>query len=109
MKCEAGTFLELLRFGDRLGEIEQTLCRHTKLLNKLLRMEKREIAKIDDVAAAVADETTVVASAVTLLGQLHDMIVAAGTDPVKLDAVIAAIAANKQTLADAVVANTPAA
>ncbi len=68
-------------------------------------------ATIQDVQAAVTDETTVVQSAVTLLGQIHQMLVdaQAANDPAAVQAVIDQIAANKQALADAVAANTPAA
>ena len=67
------------------------------------------MALIDDLAADVAEETTVVASAVTLLGNLSALLAAAGTDPVKLSAIKNAVDANKGALAAAVAANTPGA
>lgn len=63
---------------------------------------------MDALEAAVAAEDTVIDSVIVLLGKLSDMIKAAGTDPVRLAAVVADINAKKQALADAVVANTPA-
>ena len=73
-------------------------------------MELINMATLDDVVTAVADEGTVVDSVVTLLTDLKaklDAAIATG-DPVKIQAVVDAIAAQKQKLADAVVANTPA-
>ncbi len=67
------------------------------------------MATIDDVVTAVSEETTEVGSIVLLLGQLHDMLVAAGTDPAKLQAVLDAVNANKNALAAAALANTPSA
>ena len=64
------------------------------------------MALIDDLAADVADESTVIDSAVTLLKNLSDQLAAAGTDPQKLAALKNTIDANKKRLADAVAANT---
>jgi uncharacterized protein YoxC len=72
-------------------------------------MEKRIMALLDDILEDVQDEATVVAGVVTLLTNLSDALKAAGTDPVKLAAVKAQIDNNKKAMADAVVANTPAA
>ena len=67
------------------------------------------MALIDDLAADVADESTVIDSAVTLLGNLSAQLAAAGTDPAKLAQLKATIDANKERLATAVQQNTPAA
>ncbi len=69
------------------------------------------MATLDDVVAAVAAESTVVDSAVTLLTSLKaalDAAIASG-DPTKIQAVSDSIGAQTKTLADAVAANTPAA
>jgi hypothetical protein len=81
----------------------------TQAVDALGRKEDEAMALIDDLSQDVADEATVVASAVQLLNNLSSMLAAAGTDPAKLAALKTAIDANKQALADAVVANTPAA
>lgn len=69
------------------------------------------MATLADVAAKVAAEKTVVDSAVVLLGglsqQLKDAL--ASQDPAAVQAVIDQIDAQTQTLAAAVVANTPTA
>lgn len=62
----------------------------------------------------VAAQTTVIGSVTALLKQLHDQLAAIppSTDPATqaaIDSIKASIAANDKTLADAVVANTPAA
>lgn len=67
------------------------------------------MATIQDVQAAVAAESTVDDSIVTLLNgivqQLKDA--QASNDPAALDAVVASIQANTKKLSDAVTANTP--
>lgn len=67
------------------------------------------MAAIDDLTAAVARQTTVTKSALTLIQNLAAAITAAGTDPAKLAALTAALNANDDELAAAVLANTPAA
>lgn len=79
---------------------------------QLNRMEKKEnniVALIDDTLADVQAETTVIASVVTLLQNLSAQIAAAGTDPMKLQAIKTQIDQNSASLAAAVIANTPAA
>lgn len=67
------------------------------------------MATTDDILQDVQENSSAVDSAVTLLTNLSGMIAAAGTDPAKLDAIRAALDGNTARLADAVVANTPAA
>ena len=63
------------------------------------------MSAIDDLAASVAAEDTVIASAVTLLQGLSAALTAAGTDPVKLAALKSDVDAQTATLAAAVAAN----
>jgi len=63
-----------------------------------------EVAKLEQ---DVADQTTVIQSAITLLQNIKALLDAAGTDPAKLAALSAAIETNSANLAAAVVANTP--
>lgn len=67
------------------------------------------MATLDDVVTAVAAEDTVIDSVVTLLTDIKAKLDAAGQDPVKLQALSDDIAAQTKKMADAVVANTPAA
>ncbi len=90
-------------------EIHRKLDFIIDLLREQRHREIKIMATIDDVQAAVAAETTEIGSVVTLLGQLHDMVLAAGTDPAKLQAALDSINANKDALAAAVLANTPSA
>lgn len=96
-----------------LQDIEQFLSDAFEHLHNLLhtinQKENYIMSKIDDLNTAVSEESTVIDSTVTLLTNLTQMIKAAGTDPAKLDALMTSITANKTKLADAVVANTPAA
>jgi hypothetical protein len=75
----------------------------------LIQKEAQDMAAIDDLTAAVARQTTVTKSALTLIQNLAAAITAAGTDPAKLAALTAALNANDDELAAAVLANTPAA
>jgi hypothetical protein len=81
---------------------------HDKL-NYLIQIGETQMALIDDLVADVEAQTTVVGSVKALLEQLKAMLDAAGTDPVKLQAVKDTIAKNTTDLSDAVIANTPAA
>ena len=67
------------------------------------------MAAIDDLQAAVAQEDTVIGSAIKLIQGIPALIAAAGTDQTKLAALQADITAQSQSLAAAVAANTPAA
>lgn len=66
------------------------------------------MAAIDDLAAAVAAEDTVIDSAVTLLNGIPALIAAAGTDPAALVKLQQDIQAKTAQLSAAIVANTPA-
>lgn len=84
-----------------------SLAVSTITLVKLKSIETKIMAALDDLTNAVAAEDTVIDSAITLLKGLKDALDAAGTDPVRLAALSADIAAKTQALADAVAANTP--
>jgi len=75
----------------------------------LQQMERRLMALIDDLTAQVTANTDAEQSAIVLLGKLHDLLVAAGTDPTKLQAIKDTLKTSADALAAAVVANTPAA
>lgn len=70
---------------------------------------RKTMATLDDIQAKVTAETTVIASAVTLLGELSAAIKASVNDPVALQAISDSIDAQAASLAAAVAANTPAA
>lgn len=82
-----------------------------KVVKNILGKEVEQMATISDVQAKVTAEKTVVDSAVTLLGNLSQMLkdALAANDPAAVQAVIDAIDANTNELANAVTANTPAA
>jgi len=87
-----------------------TLLESLVLLQTALNQEINTMAgELDSLTSQVAANTDAEASAVLLLGQLHDLIVAAGTDPAKLSALTSQLASSKDALAAAIVANTPAA
>lgn len=64
---------------------------------------------LTELTAAVQKDTDVDTSAITLLTGLKAALDAAGTDPVALKALSDQLGTNSQALADAIVANTPAA
>ena len=79
------------------------------LLQSVVQKENQMAGELDALTAEVTANTDAEASAVILLGQLHDLLVAAGTDPAKLQALTDQLSTSKDALAAAVVANTPAA
>jgi uncharacterized coiled-coil protein SlyX len=90
----------------------EVLRRLDALQASLDRLEAKEavlMKELDDLTAQVTENTSAEQSAIVLLGNLHDLIVAAGTDPQKLQALTDKLAASKTDLAAAIVANTPAA
>lgn len=88
--------------GRKLDSIINALSSIAVKVNKAM-------ALIDDVQAGVAANTDAIESAITLLGNLKSLLDAAGTDPVKLQAIKDTLASEDAKLAAAVVANTPAA
>jgi hypothetical protein len=92
-----------------LTTINSKLDSVLSLLRTILRQEIKTVQELDDLQVQVKANTDAEASAILLLGQLHDLIVAAGTDPAKLKALADALAASQTNLAAAIVANTPAA
>lgn len=68
------------------------------------------MAKLSDISDAVAAQSSVEQSVVTLLQNLSQQIkdAQASNDPAAMDKVVADIQANTKLLSDAVAANTPA-
>lgn len=82
------------------------------ILDMLQASKNREVrmsAELDALTVKVEETRTVVGSAVTLIGGLAAQIAALKNDPVKLQALADTLQASKQSLADAITANTPAA
>ena len=79
------------------------------MLGFILKNQEKEMSAVDDLAASVASEDTVIDGAVVLIQGIPGLIAAAGTDPAKLSALQADITAKTAVLAAAVAAGTPAA
>lgn len=77
------------------------------LLRQILQQGETMAGEVAKLEQDVADQTTVIQSAITLLQNIKALLDAAGTDPAKLAALSTAIEANSSALAAAVVANTP--
>ena len=78
----------------------------TQILTEILKMS----AQLDALTAAVAANTTVTESAITLLTGLHTKLLellANGIDPVAVQQLADDLSAETQKLADAITANTP--
>lgn len=80
-----------------------------RLIGLVLQKQVAEMALIDDLETKVTALTTVEDSAIALLADISQRLKDAGTDPGRLQAVITALDAGQTRLADAIVANTPAA
>ena len=96
-----------------MGEIEHRLVVIEANVNRILvmlnRWELRMSQEIDDLTAAVAQESTVTASAVAAFQSLATMIANAATDPAAVEALAQEVAANATKLAAAIPAGTVAA
>lgn len=94
------------------ASLERIEARQTLILLALAALVKKESSTMSDlsaITAAVAAQTTVVASINTLLTQLTAEVQSNATDPAALAALTSQITQNQQSLAAAVLANTPAA
>lgn len=67
------------------------------------------MSELDNLTAQVAGNRSAIDSAVVLINGIADRITQAGTDPAKLAALTADLKSEDDTLAAAVVANTPVA
>lgn len=104
--------MNLKNLSDKDQKDFRCLFRAMELLVELVKtkIEMDSIMKeFDDLVAEVAQDDTVIESAITLINGIAERIAAAGVDPVKLKAVTDDLAAKRQALAGAVQANTVAA
>ena len=112
--AEAGTLDDVSLFRDKgvhhkLDAIIHELRHIKSIVNTTNNKETYIMAILDDLQAAVAVDTDVTSSAITLLQGLAAQLAAAGTDEAALAAIRDSLNTNTQALADAVVQNTPAA
>ncbi len=100
---------QLDRMERRQVRIEQKIDLALALERVTLSEQFLMATNLDALTTQVTANTDAEASAITVLNQLHQLLVDAGTDPVKLDALRAQLSTSKDALAAAIVANTPAA
>ena len=94
-----------------------TIIQQNKLISQMindysqliLAKEKTIMANLDSLTVALAAETDAVAAAVSLIVSLAEQIKAVSDNQAAVDALADQFAAQAKALADAVVANTPAA
>lgn len=90
------------------------LPRIERKLDLILQKETQIVATLDDILTDVTDEGTQIDSLATLMGGLQQQLTdaLAGTSPAvqaKVDAIFAAVDANKAKIVSAINTNTPAA
>lgn len=97
-------------FANAILEAIGGLSDKVDKLARMIRAESRVIMKeVDDLAAAVQENTNAEQSALVLIQNLADQIKANAGDPAKISELAGNIRTNAAALAAAVVANTPAA
>lgn len=96
-----------LHDGD--PEVRAALARIEHKLGVVIKKEEQMAGELDNLTQKVQDSVTVEDSAIALLNQLSDLIRQSANDPAKLNALADQLDAEKQKVADAIVANTPAA
>ena len=92
------------------ARIAEILDNQEDILELLRKIHQQGVTMAGEVAKLeqdVAENASVIQSAITLLNNIKALLDAAGTDPVKLAALSTALEANSAALAAAVVANTP--
>ena len=99
----------LVRGPPWIRRLESKIDQLLVLVRASREWEESAMAAINDLEAKVAEVETVEESAITLLENISQMLKDAGSNPAKLAEIIATLDAGKTRLADAIVANTPAA
>jgi hypothetical protein len=78
-----------------------------KKLDELLKGQQKVMTDLTQITQEVQNTSDAEDAAVLLLTNLHDLLVAAGTDQTKLNDLATALRTKKDALAAAIVANTP--
>lgn len=92
-----------------LRAIRRHRAQLAKLQTHLTRTEKNTMDKFDVLLAEVSELTTVTKGAIALIDSLSDQLDDAKDDPEQIAEIVATLRENRQALADAITANTPAA
>ncbi len=87
--------------------IDRKLNRVLALLGEVQKESVHMAGELDALTKQVAENTDAEKSAIVLLDNLHALLVAAGTDPAKLQALKDTLATSKAEIVAAVVRNTP--
>lgn len=106
---------QLDRIESRLAAMDQRLARVETKTDTDLSLSRAQLQEqflmatnFAGIEQSVAQTRDTEEAAIVLLGQLHDLIIAAGTDQTKLDDLASQLNAKKEALAAAVVNFTPA-
>ena len=89
--------------------IEHKLDKILNILDSIFSQEQSIMADLSALTSQVEQNSTVEASAVTLIQGLASQITAAGTDPVAIASLVTQLNTSAAGLAAAIAANTPAA
>ena len=95
--------------SDKLDDLSKQLSMIFNLMRKSLKMEFEMATDLTALTDAVAEDTSVDESAITLLQNLSTILEDAKTDPVAIASIAASLKDNAAALAAAIAANTPAA
>jgi hypothetical protein len=98
-------FNTLTRIHAALVRIE---ARQLIIFAKLTEKESSTMSDLSAITQAVAAETSVLAGVLTMLTELEAAVAATKPDQASIDALAVQITANKNAMAAAVLANTPA-
>jgi hypothetical protein len=89
--------------------LERIEARQMLILAALIQKESRVMSDLSAITQAVAAETSVLAGVLTMLTELEAAVAATKPDQASIDALAVQITSNKNAMAAAVLANTPAA
>jgi hypothetical protein len=109
--------MTLEQLAELLRDLRRLVVQVDRKTDELLeRLERRTyyqgqmiMADLTALTNQVAQNTSVEQSAITLLNGLSSLLAAAGTDPVKLNALQMQLSSSASALAAAITANTPSA
>jgi hypothetical protein len=95
------------RAEERHEELLALLCRILRIVRQVNRKEDVELANIDDLVTAVAAQGDEITSLEAFIQGLKDQILAAGSDPLKVQAVFDTLESNTARIHAAIVTPGP--
>jgi hypothetical protein len=97
----------ITEIGETNESIGCQLDRIERMLETIIKLEKKELMELNELQEKVTAESTVVDGAVVLLDNIGAFLIAHANDPAAIRAMGEQIDQKKTELADAIVRNTP--